>query len=140
MLPLPQPSLSPELIGFAINMFRCREAVRVFGTPEMLKMLVVRALKTRDSLVMKLIHVISNTTRIQVEDETPDNPNPQKGVWAPFVKDLYRLARLSADSPDLLVEVLGTLSNIYQSELPKTLSFPELIKDNGARVCAIVTL
>jgi hypothetical protein len=74
---------------------------------------------------------VSQWTRIQTEDETPDHPNPQKGIWTPFVKDLYRLARLSADNADMLVEVLGTLSNISKSELPKTLTFTELIKDNG---------
>ena len=50
----PQSTLSPELIGLAINMFHCQEAVNAFCTPEAMKMLVVRTLKTRDSLLMKV--------------------------------------------------------------------------------------
>jgi hypothetical protein len=50
----PHNTLSAELIGLAINMFHCQEAVNAFCTPEAMKMLVVRTLKTRDSLLMKV--------------------------------------------------------------------------------------
>lgn len=56
------------------------------------------------------------------------------------MKDLYKLARLAVESPDLLVEVLGVLSNIGASELPRTVTFPDLIKENGKICCDVTAL
>ena len=52
-------------------------------------------------------------------------------MWCPYVKDLYRLATVSVDQTDLLVEVLATLGNIPYDETPRGFSLLQLVAESG---------
>jgi hypothetical protein len=55
----------------------------------------------------------------------------QRGMWCPFVKDLYRLVTVCVEQTDLLVEVLSTLGNIPFDETPRGFTLLSLVSDSG---------
>jgi hypothetical protein len=62
----------------------------------------------------------------------------QRGMWCPFVKDLYRLAVASVERTDLLVEILSTLGNIPYDETPRGFTIADIAADSGG--AAVATL
>lgn len=86
-----------------------------------------------DALAMapQMIRNIATYTHSLQADLPHDAEYKQEGLWAPYVRDLFRLCRSDRVTPELLVEVLGTLANLTTRDLPEDLTFADLLAEYG---------
>ncbi len=81
------------------------------------------------SQLLKIIRNISIWTHGDFEIAAgPDNEYTYRGLWRPVVIQLVQLSLKSTTNHDLLVEVLGTLGNMTPLDLPKGMSWSEVIQ------------
>ena len=113
----PQNNLAPELAGLAVNLSLSPRNAEIMASNRGLNHLMDRMMTTQDPLLMKLIRNLALWS-FQIQ-QTLHAQSPQdaelhyqhRGLWSPHIKNLCRLA-VDADNHDLLVEVLGTLSDL----------------------------
>eukprot|EP00002_Diphylleia_rotans_P030578 TRINITY_DN6297_c0_g1_i1.p1 TRINITY_DN6297_c0_g1~~TRINITY_DN6297_c0_g1_i1.p1 ORF type:complete len:735 (+),score=171.51 TRINITY_DN6297_c0_g1_i1:274-2478(+) len=93
-----------ELIALGINLVMNPEASEYMSSGEGLHLLVKRVLKTKDPLLMKMIR------NIAIHD------GQTRVLFKNYLPDLCRFFR-TAQSPDLIVEVAGTLANLSYGDV-----------------------
>lgn len=94
-----ETSSQPELIALAVNLTQNARNAEVFCSDGGLDAVFRRAADTRDSLLFKVLRNISQM------DTT-------KSHFVPYMPELAELIRAPDTHQDLLVEVLGVLSNL----------------------------
>lgn len=77
----------------------------------------------------QMIRNISQWSHNLQADLAHDAEYKQEGLWAPYVRDLFRLCRNERVTPELLVEVLGTLANLTTRDLPEDVTYADLITE-----------
>ncbi|XP_048844398.1 kinesin-associated protein 3-like [Brienomyrus brachyistius] len=96
--------LDAELISFCINIAANKRNSQIICEGNGLKMLMKRALKLKDPLLMKMIRNISQ------------HDDPPKDLFIDYVGDLA--AQISADEDEeFVIECLGTLANLTIPDL-----------------------
>ncbi|KAK3530871.1 hypothetical protein QTP70_003623 [Hemibagrus guttatus] len=96
--------IDPELISFCINLAANKENAQIICEGNGLKMLMKRALKFKDPLLMKMIRNISQ------------HDGPLKQLFLDYVGDLA--AQISPEEDEeFLIECLGTLANLTIPDL-----------------------
>ncbi|KAL4660150.1 kinesin-associated protein 3-like [Arapaima gigas] len=96
--------IDTELISFCINLAANKRNAHVICEGNGLKMLMKRALKLKDPLLMKMIRNISQ------------HDGPTKHLFIDYVGDLAAQIRPDEDE-DFVIECLGTLANLIIPEL-----------------------
>ncbi|KAJ7338320.1 hypothetical protein JRQ81_011288 [Phrynocephalus forsythii] len=100
----PDERIDLELISFCINLAANKRNVQLICEGNGLKMLMKRALKFKDPLLMKMIRNISQ------------HDGPTKTLFIDYVGDLA--AQISSDEEEeFVIECLGTLANLTLSDL-----------------------
>uniref|UniRef100_A0A2D4K2V4 Kinesin-associated protein 3 n=4 Tax=Elapidae TaxID=8602 RepID=A0A2D4K2V4_9SAUR len=104
LLECPDERVDLELISFCINLAANKRNVQLICEGNGLKMLMKRALKFKDPLLMKMIRNISQ------------HDGPTKSLFIDYVGDLA--AQISNDEEEeFVIECLGTLANLTLSDL-----------------------
>ncbi|CAM9780427.1 unnamed protein product, partial [Phaeothamnion confervicola] len=134
----PRQVLAGELAALAVNLSLHPRNAEGMAAQHGLRNLTDKAVATRDPLVMKIVRNLSQWTyNLQANLENPEKEYRHRGgaLWGPCLEPLLELA---VDAPDgggnngsnggnggssgghdLLVEVLGTLANLTQLDMPK---------------------
>ncbi len=102
-----------ELVALAINMATCQRVVEQICDPQIISQLVKRVHRTFDPLLMKFIHNITSICTMEHR--------------LLFKKYLHEFAGMMThnNSPDFIVEVLGTLGNLSFPPPPLSEEDPE---------------
>ncbi|XP_051501058.1 kinesin-associated protein 3-like isoform X3 [Myxocyprinus asiaticus] len=108
---IPQERIDTELISFCINLAANKRNAQIMCEGNCLKMLMKRALKLKDPLMMKMIRNISQH----------DGPSKNlficsNGVFEDYVGDLADQIGLKEEE-EFVIECLGTLSNLTIPDL-----------------------
>ena len=53
-----------------------------------------------------------------------------RGLWGPYVRGMYKLL-LNTESPELMLETLGSLANLTAQDMPTDVGFADLIINHG---------
>jgi hypothetical protein len=104
ILECPEEKVDLELIALGINLAANKRNSELMCDKGGHRLLMRRALKTKDSLLLKMLRVVS-----QHEGAT-------KSLFVPYVSDLAGIVRTAADE-ELVVECLGILGNLSLPEL-----------------------
>lgn len=96
--------IDAELISFCINLAANRRNTQIMCEGNGLKMLMKRALKLKDPLMMKMIRNISQ------------HDGPSKNLFIDYVGDLAAQIGLKEEE-EFVIECLGTLSNLTIPDL-----------------------
>ena len=80
---------------------------------------------------LQMIRNISKWSNSLQNDLALDAEYAQEGLWSPYVRDLFRLCRHESITPELQVEVLGTLANLTTRDLPDDTTFADLLAECG---------
>ncbi|XP_047676703.1 kinesin-associated protein 3-like isoform X2 [Tachysurus fulvidraco] len=96
--------IDPELISFCINLAANKENAQIICEGNGLKMLMKKALKFKDPLLMKMIRNISQ------------HDDPLKQLFLDYVGDLAAQIRPEEDE-EFVIECLGTLANLTIHDL-----------------------
>lgn len=94
----------PELISFCINLAANKRNAQIICEGNGLKMLMKRALKLKDILMMKMIRNLSQ------------HDGPTKNLFIDYVGDLAAQIN-EEESDELVIECLGTLANLTIPDL-----------------------
>ncbi|KAG7276181.1 hypothetical protein CRUP_030605 [Coryphaenoides rupestris] len=94
-----------ELISFCINLAASKQNAQIMCEGSGLKMLMKRALKTKDCLLMKMIRNISQ------------HDGPTKTLFIDYVGDLAAQISVVEEEEEFVLECVGTLANLTVSEL-----------------------
>jgi len=117
-----------DLIALGINLACNIKCAECMCEDHGIKFLMKRALKTHDPLLLKMIRNISM------------HDGPTKMLFLDYIDDIMLLLEKSLKTPDLLVELLGILSNLTIEEfdwakLTDTYHLLELIASQLQEVC-----
>jgi len=117
-----------DLIALGINLACNIKCAECMCEDQGIKFLMKRALKTHDPLLLKMIRNISM------------HEGPTKMLFLDYIDDIMLLLEKSLKTPDLLVELLGILSNLTIEEfdwakLTDTYHLLELIASQLQEVC-----
>jgi len=117
-----------DLIALGINLACNVKCAEYMCEDQGIKFLMKRALKTHDPLLLKMIRNISM------------HEGPTKMLFLDYIDDIMLLLEKSLKEPDLLVELLGILSNFTIEEfdwakLTDTYHLLELIASQLQEVC-----
>jgi hypothetical protein len=117
-----------DLIALGINLACNVKCAEYMCEDQGIKFLMKRALKTHDPLLLKMIRNISM------------HDGPTKMLFLDYIDDIMLLLEKSLKTPDLLVELLGILSNLTIEEfdwakLTDTYHLLELIASQLQEVC-----
>lgn len=126
----PQNLVAKELAALAVNLSHNGRNAELMCQHRGLEALVTRVLRTRDTLLMKVVRNLALWSYTLQEDLVSDKMYKYKGMWAPFVVPLIELC-LHSDSHDFAIEVLGTLANLTPSDLPTKASWDKLVADHA---------
>jgi len=118
-----------DLIALGINLACNQKCAEYMCEDQGIKFLMKRAIKTRDPLLLKMIRNIS------IHD------GPTKMLFLDYIDDIMLLLENSVKNPEILVELLGILSNLTIEEfdwakLTDTYHLLELIASQLQEVCA----
>jgi hypothetical protein len=118
-----------DLIALGINLACNQKCAEYMCEDQGIKFLMKRAIKTRDPLLLKMIRNIS------IHD------GPTKMLFLDYIDDIMLLLEKSVKNPEILVELLGILSNLTIEEfdwakLTDTYHLLELIASQLQEVCA----
>ncbi|RKO93016.1 kinesin-associated protein-domain-containing protein, partial [Blyttiomyces helicus] len=92
--------VSTELMALAINIAANQRNAEVICQDGGLKFLVKRAIKTRDSLLLKMVRNLAQ------------HEGPTKMNFLDHIDDFMHVLQKSTSNPELLVELLGILSSL----------------------------
>lgn len=111
----PEQRVGEDLVALCVNLATEPRAAEVMVKSGLFPQVVVRALRTRDHLLCKVIrHVSSHEAVRQSMYNELMNDSARMGRW---MHEFVRMLLGCVDSPDLLVEVLGILSNMDLPEV-----------------------
>jgi hypothetical protein len=113
----PEARVGKDLVALIVNLAthpRCAEVMVMSG---LFPQVMLRELKTKDPLLCKVIrHITSHKDVCGPMCEMLQSDSVRMSKW------IYEFVRMGSscggDSPDLLVEVLGTLANLTLPEIP----------------------
>jgi len=129
----PQETLPRELAGLAVNLsFNPRNCELIIANKG-LNLLVDRLASnaTKDQLLLKIIRNISSWTfGMQQELENPELLYKYRGLWSPHLRTFIEMTK-DLDSHDLLVEVIGLLANLTPLDLPASLTWYKILKEQN---------
>lgn len=112
----PEPRVGKDLVALMVNLATHARAAEVIVGSGLFPQVMIRALKTRDPLLCKVIrHVSSHAGVMEEMCELLQSDGVRMAKW---MHEYVRMAMCCIDNPDLLVEVLGTLANITLEEVP----------------------
>jgi len=131
MIDFPGNHVGKELAALAINLSLNERNCNFMCQGSNFKKVIERAMKRQDPLLMKFCVNISVWT-LKTQERLPDDHKEsykQARMWAPYIEDLAKVM-MSTDDQAVMVEVMGIFANLSPMDLPKTVSFPDLILDN----------
>jgi len=112
----PEPRVGKDLVALAINLSTHPGAAEVMVHSGLFPQVMLRVLKTRDSLLCKVIrNVASHKDITDPMYELLQNDSARLSKWP---MEFVRMALACVDNPDLLVEVLGTLASLTTQDVP----------------------
>jgi hypothetical protein len=101
----PEPLVAAEVAALAINLTANGRNAKLMCENDGLRALLSRVLRTYDPLLMKVIRNIAQ------------HDDPYNMIFSEVAQELVIVAK-KTDSTDLLVEILGTLANLSNAEIP----------------------
>eukprot|EP00929_Paragymnodinium_shiwhaense_P014425 TRINITY_DN12232_c0_g3_i1.p1 TRINITY_DN12232_c0_g3~~TRINITY_DN12232_c0_g3_i1.p1 ORF type:complete len:806 (-),score=209.42 TRINITY_DN12232_c0_g3_i1:268-2685(-) len=106
----PEQRVGKDLVALVVNLATHPRAAEVMMHSGLFPQVMLRVLKTRDPLLCKVIrHVFSHKEVLEPMFELLASESVRMSKW---MHEFVRMALCGVDSPDLLVEVLGTLANV----------------------------
>jgi len=112
----PEPRVGKDLVALVVNLSTHPRAAEAMIASGLFPQIMLRTLKTRDPLLCKVLrHVTSHKDILEPTDDSLFNDPVQ---LSKFLHEMVRMALCCVDNPDLLVEVLGILSNMTMPEVP----------------------
>jgi len=112
----PEPRVGKDLVALMVNLAAHARAAEVIVQSGLFPAIMLRVLKHRDPLLCKVIrHVASHQGVLEQMYELLQSEDVRMAKW---MHEFVRMALVSVDNPDLLVEVLGTLANVSLEEVP----------------------
>lgn len=112
----PEPRVGKDLVALVVNLSTHPRAAEAMIASGLFPQIMLRTLKTRDPLLCKVLrHVTSHRDILEPTDDSLFNDPVQ---LSKFLQEMVRMALCCVDNPDLLVEVLGVLSNMTLPDVP----------------------
>jgi len=130
LIDFPANHIAKELAGLAVNLSLNHRICSIMCQNGGFKNIVERAIKRRDPLLMKVVRNISIWTlsaqdssefAVKKQGSSKDitEPVPYRSSWGPFAGSLMDLLK-STDSTELMIELLGTVSNLSPADIGKS--------------------
>jgi len=117
----PEPRVGKDLVALVVNLATHPRAAEVMVQSGLFPQVMLRVLKTRDPLLCKVIrHVSSHPGVLEAMHELLQSESVRMSKW---MHEFVRMAPSCVESPELLVEVIGTLANVT---LPDVVPWGEL--------------
>lgn len=111
----PESRVGKDLVALVVNLASHPRCAEVMVTCGLFPQVMLRELKTRDPLLCKVVrHVTYHREVVEPMCELLESESVRMSKW---IFEFVRMAT-SADNPDLLVEVLGTLANLTLPDIP----------------------
>jgi len=111
----PEQKVGRDLVSVAVNLSTHPRAAEIMCDTKLMDKVVDRVMKTRDALLCK---VVRNVARHDVSrPKLYEHLNKSSIRMSHWLKEFARLAQTSLDAPELLVELLGTLSSMSVAEI-----------------------
>mmetsp|Transcript_34629 Transcript_34629/g.73714 ORF Transcript_34629/g.73714 Transcript_34629/m.73714 type:complete len:774 (+) Transcript_34629:76-2397(+) len=112
----PEARVGQDLVALIVNLATHQRAAGAMLSSGLFPQVMLRVLKTRDPLLCKVIRHVSAHPGVREEMyELLQSESVRMSKW---MNEFVRMAICCVDSPDLLVEVLGTLANMSLPEVP----------------------
>lgn len=112
----PEPRVGKDLVALVVNLATHPRAAEVMMGSGLFPQVMLRVLKTRDPLLCKVIRHVSSHE--EVKEPLYDLLQSDSVRMSRWMNEYVRMALCCVDNPDLLVEVLGTLSNMTLPDVP----------------------
>lgn len=122
-----------ELAALAVNLSLNQKIALAMTQQRGLQHLMERVRDCKDANLMKTVRNISQWTyHLQTDPSIPGGINEYRhkyaNLWGPLVDTLLELVE-ECESHDLLVEVIGTLGNLTEHDLPKNVGWAEVVSE-----------
>merc|ERR1712232_1077572 len=112
----PEPRVGKDLVTLVVNLATHPRVAEVIIHSGLLPQVMLRVLKTRDPLLCKVIRNISAHSDVMEHMwEVMQDESVRMSKW---MNEFVYMAHGGIDTPDLLLEVLGTLANMTLPEIP----------------------
>jgi len=113
----PEPRVGKDLVALVVNLSTHPRAAEVMvRQSNLFPQVMLRVLKTRDPLLCKVVrHCSSHPSVLEPMHELLQSDSVRMSKW---MHEFVRMAPSCVDSPELLVEVLGTLVNVTLPDIP----------------------
>jgi len=112
----PEPRVGKDLVALVVNLATHPRVAEVIIHSGLLPQVMLRVLKTRDPLLCKVIRNISAHSDVMEHMwEVMQDESVRMSKW---MNEFVYMAHGGIDTPDLLLEVLGTLANMTIPEIP----------------------
>jgi len=112
----PEPRVGKDLVALVVNLATHPHAAQAMTGSGLFPQVLLRVLKYRDPLLCKVIrHVSSHPDVMERMYQLLQSDSVRLSKW---MNEFVRMALCCVDNPDLLVEVLGTLSNMTLQDIP----------------------
>mmetsp|Transcript_16959 Transcript_16959/g.44862 ORF Transcript_16959/g.44862 Transcript_16959/m.44862 type:complete len:797 (-) Transcript_16959:133-2523(-) len=111
----PEARVGKDLVALVVNLATHQGAAEVMVNSGLFPQVMLRVLKTRDPLLCKVIrHVAGHDGVCELMHELLCSESTRMSKW---MHEFVRMAPSCVDAPDLLVEIIGTLSNMRSEQL-----------------------
>lgn len=112
----PEARVGKDLVALVVNLASHPGAAEVMVGSGLFPQVMLRVIKTRDPLLCKVIrHVAGHQGVCEGMHELLCSESTRMSKW---MHEFVRMAPSCVDSPDLLVELIGTLSNMRLPDVP----------------------
>jgi hypothetical protein len=112
----PEASVGKDLVALVVNLATHPRAAEVMVNGGLFPQIVIRVIRTRDPRLCKVIrHVSSHSGVMEPMFELLQSESVRMSKW---MSEFVRMALCNVDNADLLVELLGTLSNMTLADAP----------------------
>ncbi|KAG5175345.1 kinesin-associated protein [Tribonema minus] len=131
ILNFPQKLLAKELAALAINLSLNERNAELMCAQRGLQHLMDRVVETRDPNLMKVVRNISQWTYgLHASLANPEREYRHRTLWSPSLEPLLELLTAAeTESHDLLLEAMGTLSNLTHLDLPKGVGWAQVVSN-----------
>mmetsp|Transcript_94439 Transcript_94439/g.243914 ORF Transcript_94439/g.243914 Transcript_94439/m.243914 type:complete len:800 (+) Transcript_94439:74-2473(+) len=112
----PEARVGKDLVALVVNLATHQRAAEVMVGSGLFPQVMLRVLKTRDPLLCKVIrHVSAHQEVCEVMHQLLSEESVRMSKW---MHEFVRMAPSCIDNPDFLVEVIGTLANTLNLDVP----------------------
>jgi hypothetical protein len=112
----PEARVGKDLVALVVNLATHNRCADVIISSGLFHQVMMRVLKTSDPLLCKVIRHVSSHS--DVMEHMWDVMQSESARMARWTSEFVHLAERGVDTPDLLVEVIGTLANLTLPDVP----------------------